>query len=144
MHLYLMSRCCYGEAGQKWMEKPPGNTTWVKRDHGSREMFLWSFLLTQVACAGQASDPQGRAVRASAMQAGVTCPVPLWREGLWMGTEQSGQAGRGAVSGPEHGSSAHSKTSTDKELYPWLSPLHSELFLKKKKKFQAFWVFPCD
>lgn len=71
-----------------------------------------------------------------------------------MGGLSRGQAGRAtAASGSEHGSSGHSKTSTDKELYPWLSPLHGELFFLKKKTrklchltkmFQAFWVFPCD
>lgn len=128
MHLYLISRCCYGEAG--W--RPPGNSTWVKRDRGPREMFLWGFLLAQVACAGHwwgGLDPQGRAVHASVMQAGVTSG----EEGCRWGTEQRGQAGRGATSGPKRGSSARSETSTDKELY-------GELFFKinkKKKKFSV-------
>lgn len=41
----------------------------MKRDHGRREMFLWGFLLAQVACA------ERWAVHAGVTQAGVTCPA---------------------------------------------------------------------
>lgn len=126
MHLYLMSRCCYGEAG--W--RPPGNSTQLKEDCGPREMLLWGFLLAQVACAGHwgGLDPHGRAIHGSAVQAGVTCPAAPLEGRVVDGGLSRGQAGRVAASGSEHGSSARSETSTDKELYPWLSPLHGELF----------------
>jgi len=144
MCLYLTSRCCYGEAG--W--RPPGNSTWVKRDPGPREMFLRGFLLAWAACAGHGGglDPQGRA---------VPCPAAP-PEGRIADGGASSREDREAEELPAGLSvaAAPRESSTDKELYPQLSPLHEELFFKKKKKiynichltkmFRAFWVLLCD